>query len=128
MFTPRSLAFVVAASVVSFAAPAFADSHNARTTALPTYSQPVSATSVIRGAVRDGVGTPVADAVVTLVTAQGSFSKTTSKLGQFEFDDLATGSYYLTADKTGYKHSISDTIQITEVATIDVTFPLHRAG
>jgi outer membrane cobalamin receptor len=122
------MAAVIAASLVTLASPAYAGVRNAATAALPVYSQPVSATSVIRGAVRDALGVPVADAVVTLVTAQGTFTKTTSKLGQFEFDALSTGSYYLTADKDGYKHSISDTIQILEVATIDVTIPLDKIG
>jgi hypothetical protein len=77
---------------------------------LPQTPQPAPPTHTLSGTVLDPSSADVADAQVTLVTANGSVqaSTTTDRAGYFFFDDLPQGKYRLRIHAVGFKDGLVD--------------------
>jgi len=117
--------FSIAAALLIVALSHFSAQASSAVAAVPG-SQPVGATSVIRGVVTDDGNKPVADANVQLQSPDAVRSTTTNDQGRFAFGGLGVGSYYVQVSKAGFQTQQSNTIYITEVATIDVNVSLQR--
>jgi outer membrane receptor for ferrienterochelin and colicin len=89
--------------------------------------QPITATSEIRGVVTTQDGEPIGGADVTLYYPGGSKHSTTDGKGRFAFAGLSIGSYYIAVDKSGYARQISETVNINEVAAVQMDIKLESS-
>jgi hypothetical protein len=87
--------------------------------------QPITATSEIRGIVTTQSGVTIAGADVTLYYPGKSKHASTDGRGQFAFTGLSIGSYYVVVEKSGFTRQISETVNINEVATVQMEIKLE---
>jgi hypothetical protein len=92
----------------------------------PAFSQALSGTIV--GSVTDESGATVADVTITLTNTGTGFSRTvsTNSNGQYVAATIPTGTYRITAEKTGFRKLLRDGLELTaaDTATVNLTLPL----
>jgi len=89
----------------------------------PAFGQALSGTIV--GTVTDESGAAIAGVSITLRNIETGFSRavSTNSLGQYVAATIPTGTYSVTAEKTGFGKLLRDGLQLTaaDTATVNLT-------
>ncbi len=95
----------------------------------PAQETPQSPVAEVDGIIRDSAGKPIMGASVLLSKEDASPAETTTDAaGAFSFSAVAPGTYRVTANKSGFRDAIEDSIKLSPTEKKHCEFVLQSSG